>query len=227
MRFASVSAWIVIGSGLVTALGCESETPKPQPADKKESTVTKSEPSKETATSAALLETKRLIVRKFTADDWQDFHELAVDWKKAPGPDFDKWPTSEAAARESVEYMANSDKFYALCLRDPPKVIGLLGLNGLTDEGHFDLGHVILSKHQDNDLDREALAMMVKHIFESKDVQSIVTHNADHPPQLAPLKSLGFKVVDPQHPGALVLTRTDWNSDRAREGEPGDHGQGP
>jgi len=27
-----------------------------------------------------LIETERLILRRFTAEDWRDFQELALDW---------------------------------------------------------------------------------------------------------------------------------------------------
>jgi len=42
-------------------------------------------------------EAQRPILRPFAAADGQDFRELALDWKAAPGPAFDKWRTSEEA----------------------------------------------------------------------------------------------------------------------------------
>ena len=53
------------------------------------------------------LNTQRLVLRGFTSDDWQDIHEIAADWSKAPGPEFDKWPTTEEAAKGMAEYFSH------------------------------------------------------------------------------------------------------------------------
>ena len=164
-----------------------------------------------------LLEAERTIVRRFVEEDWPAVHKLAVDWRKAPGPEFDKWPTSDDAAKGMAGHFAGNDSFQALCLRDGEKVIGLLALNGLDGEGRFDLGHVILSEYQDNDIDREALSAMVEFIFRNKDVETIVTNNAStHVEQVAPLKTLGFRSVNKDDPGIMVITKAEWEQ---RSGE--------
>jgi len=158
-----------------------------------------------------LLRTERVIIRGLTEEDWPDINKLAIDWSKAPGPEFDKLPTSEDGAKGLVGYFMEHDTHKALCLHGGKKVIGLLGLNGLDSEGRFDLGHIVLSEYQDNDMDKEALNAAVEYIFENKNVESIVTNNAsDHAEQLAPLKSLGFRILDPDNPGTLVLTKAEW-----------------
>lgn len=160
----------------------------------------------------AQIETERLVLRPFTPEDWSDVQELAVDWKAAPGPEFDKWPTSEDDTRGLTGHFADRpERFYAVALKSEDKVIGLLSQNGFEVEGQMDLGHVILSTHQDDDLDREALRAMVRRVFENDDVASIVTHNApDHDQQLAPLRSLGF--AEGGSSGELVLTRNEWDA---------------
>lgn len=158
-----------------------------------------------------IIETKRLTLRRFTAGDWRDFQKLAIDWQAAPGPAFDKWPTSEAACRASVEHMSSNDNYFAVCLRASGAVIGLLGINGIDDQQQLDLGHVILSRYQDNSHDQEALRAAVGYCFGLPGVGSIVTRNAsDHPAQLAPLKSLGFINASPDNPGELILRKTEW-----------------
>ncbi len=161
------------------------------------------------------LSTRRLVLRGFTPDDWEDIHELAVDWSKAPGPEFDKWPTTEEAAKGLTEHFSNTPKFFAMCLQKNKKVVGLLALNGCETEGRFDLGHVIHSEYQDNDIDREALQAMVDHIFRTDDPVSIVTHNEPtHQEQLAPLVALGFTGAGESEQGTLVLASAEW--ERAR-----------
>jgi RimJ/RimL family protein N-acetyltransferase len=102
------------------------------------------------------VETTRLVLRPFAADDWGDFQELSLDWKAAPGPAFDKWRTSDEACQESVQYMSTRDNYFAMYLRESGKLVGLLGINGIDEEKQADLGHVILSHYQDDDHDREA-----------------------------------------------------------------------
>ena len=157
------------------------------------------------------IETKRLVLRSFAAADWQDFRELALDWQAAPGPAFDKLPTSEAACRKSVEQMSTKDSYYAMCLRGSGKVVGLLAINGIDGNGQLDLGHVILSKYQDNSHDQEALEAVVEYCFQKRGALSVVTHNApDHPAQLAPLESLGFTNQNAKEKGELVMSREAW-----------------
>jgi RimJ/RimL family protein N-acetyltransferase len=158
------------------------------------------------------IETKRLVLRPFTADDWRDFRELSLDWKAAPGPEFDKWPTSGEASRKSVEYMSTKDKFLAMCLRESGKVAGLLVINEIDDERQLNLGHVILSKYQDNDHDREGIEALIQHCFDAEGVMSVITNNAsDHAAQLAPLLSLGFINRNVKDKGELVITREEWD----------------
>jgi hypothetical protein len=66
------------------------------------------------------------------------------------------------------------------------------------------------SKYQDNDLDREALQALVQHCFDCLGVPAVITHNADHEPQLAPLRALGFTNKDPKERGTLVITEEEW-----------------
>lgn len=160
-----------------------------------------------------VIETKRLVLRPFSAEDVRDFQELAVDWNAAPGPAFDKWNASKEGCEESVRELSTMDQYFAMSLRDSGKVVGLLAVNGIDEQGQADLGHVILSRYQDNDHDQEALRAMVRYCFEALNVRSIVTHNAaEHAAQLAPLKSLGFAAEHPDEAGALVLERARWTA---------------
>lgn len=159
------------------------------------------------------VETKRLVLRQFETNDWPDVLELAIDWQLAPGPAFDKLPTSEREVQQLTDYLAQNERYFAPVLRATGKVIGLLALNGLDENEQFDLGHIIHSSYQDNEVDREAIAAIVDYLFQEKGVSTIVTHNADHAPQLAPLRSLGFQPGNLET-GELVLTREGWEKGR-------------
>jgi RimJ/RimL family protein N-acetyltransferase len=156
------------------------------------------------------IETERLILRGFQPKDWQAVLELARDWKRAPGPGFDKLPTTDAECKRFTDHLSTSGKYYAMCLRTDNKVVGLLALNGLDERERFDLGHVIHSKYQDNDYDREALSAIIVLIFKTYGMFTITTHNANNPKQLAPLKSLGFKDGDIEK-GELTINKAEWD----------------
>ena len=98
--------------------------------------------------------------------------------------------------------MSKQENYFAMCLRASGKVVGLLVINGIDKEKQLDLGHVILSKYQDNDHDQQALQALIQSCFETKSVLSVITHNApEHAAQLAPLMSLGFTNTNPQDGG--------------------------
>ena len=157
------------------------------------------------------LETKRLVLRQFTLDDWKDIHRLALDWSKAPGPAFDKWPTSTDETRKLTAYFAEQEQYRAVLLLEKNMVIGLVAFNGFDASQQLDLGHVFLAQYQDDDIDKEALTAAVDFAFENKGATAILTHNAsEHHTQIAPLKSLGFKNINPEDPGEFVLTKEDW-----------------
>jgi len=154
--------------------------------------------------------TDRLIIRRFTDDDAAAVATLSADWAEQPGPAFDKWPTAPEACRELAGFFAGDDRYLAITLRDGSGVVGLIALNAVDENARLDLGHVVHSSIQDDDIDREAIGSVVDAIFESLEVPAIVTHNADHEAQLAPLRSLGFARIRGANPGELELTRSAW-----------------
>lgn len=157
------------------------------------------------------INTERLLLRNFMAGDWPEVLNLAIDWKSAPGPEFDKLPTDEESCKGLTEYFSKEpSKYLAIELINTGKVIGLLALNGMTDTGSFDLGHIINSKYQDNDIDHEALGAAVAFIFCKTNANTIITNNADYDKQIAPLLSLGFHKYK-QSNGELILTRSEWS----------------
>ncbi len=169
-----------------------------------------------------LMGTERLALRAFAPDDWRDVHELAIDWSRAPGPKFDKWPITEEGAKGLTEHFSKDSRYFAICLRQTEKVVGLLALNSIDANKQLDLGHVILSKYQDNDYDREALEAIVDYIFKEKGALSIVAHNAsEHAEQVAPLTSLGFRTVykgtkgENTKEGPMVITKAEWGRSRS------------
>jgi RimJ/RimL family protein N-acetyltransferase len=158
-----------------------------------------------------LLSSARLLVRNFEGGDFSDFLALSVDWKSAPGPEWDKWPVDENGCGEFLDYLCAQKNFYAVYLCDEKKLIGLLAINKIDENKRLDLGHVLHSAYQDNDIDREALEMMVDYIFKTMDVDSIITGNYPNEEQIAPLKSLGFSRGE--NDGVYTMERGRWKND--------------
>ncbi|MGQ9597258.1 MAG: GNAT family N-acetyltransferase [Thermoproteota archaeon] len=54
-----------------------------------------------------------------------------------------------------------SDTYFAICLKSEPTLIGLLAFNHIDENKQLELGYQIHSRYQDNDFDREALALLI------------------------------------------------------------------
>ena len=155
------------------------------------------------------LSSERLVLRDFNKDDVSDLLALSINWNSSPGSEFEKYPTDENGCKgflkflsdhtinESLKFSDHEHHFCAIYLKDKEKVIGLLAINpsndGFIQHKKIDLGHVIHSDYQDDDIDREAIEMMVEYIFKiMTDAESITTENHPNEEQISPLKSLGF-----------------------------------
>ena len=93
------------------------------------------------------IETDRLVIRNFRADDWPDLQEISARYKASEYAQYDQeWPTSANEIKGMVEWFAGDDRFLAVCLEPTRKVIGLISLNPEGQEGRiFGLGYVFNS----------------------------------------------------------------------------------
>jgi RimJ/RimL family protein N-acetyltransferase len=153
------------------------------------------------------MESKRLVLRNLEQDDFNDFWELSKNWKEAPGPAFDKFPVSEKECRDCFEYsLKNPENSCHIYLRDKKRIIGLICLNGIDENGYMDMGHIIHSDYQNNDIDKEALSMVVNHVLQTLDIKAIITNNDPNIKQNAPLYSIGFTDRN-NNGGELILKK--------------------
>jgi len=140
-------------------------------------------------------ETERLVIRRFTADDWAGVQELAKDKESSSGRIYDHtWPTSEQGAKGMAGWLADRDTFHAACLADGGRIIGLVSFNNIDAKGRLDLAHMFHTEFREKGYDTEAIRCMVDLAFADPEVRTIVTHNAvDWRGQLTPLVALGFR----------------------------------
>jgi len=142
------------------------------------------------------LETRRLVLRRFTEDDWPEFQKLAVNKESSEGGKYDhRWPTDEEGCKDTAGYFSRNEKFWAVCRKDAGRIIGLLALSRADEPGASEVGHIFHTDFVSGDHDTEALRAIMEHAFTSPDTQRIICNNAEEwTVQLAPLKKLGLKL---------------------------------
>ena len=158
------------------------------------------------------IKTKRLIIRPFTPDDWKGIQALAIDKETYKRDPYDHiWPTSDGECKEMADYLAGmTDKFFAVCLKEDGKLIGLIAFNSIDETRTLDLGHLFHTDYLSGDIMFEALRRMVQYAFDELEVDRIGAYNvAEWTEQIVPLKSLGFTPIEGD-PGHLGITKEDW-----------------
>jgi [ribosomal protein S5]-alanine N-acetyltransferase len=142
------------------------------------------------------LQTHRLVIRRFTAEDWAQVQELAHDKESSEGGKYDHaWPTSEEGCRATAEYLAGAEAYWAACLRGGGRLIGLLALSHTDEPGTLDLGHVFHTGFVSEGHDAEALGCVMDYAFATCGAERIICNNAEAwTVQLAPLHELGMRI---------------------------------
>jgi RimJ/RimL family protein N-acetyltransferase len=152
------------------------------------------------------METDRLIIRRFTAEDAEAVLALSLDRMNSSMKNFDhQWPTDLEGCKGAVAWFAGNDTSYAVCLKPSMKLIGYISYNSVNDDGVLDLGHVWHTAHQDNSLDTEALSLMTQYAFEKLGVNGVTAGNPlDCEEQIAPLKTIGMEIVETREKASFV-----------------------
>lgn len=153
------------------------------------------------------MESKRLIIRRFTANDGEDLKEYAI-YKESAGFDaWEKWPTDSDGCRDVAEFFAGSDNYWAVCRKTDGKMIGFISFNNVNEEKHLDLGHGFTLEHNQAGEDVEVMELMIQYAFENLDIVAVDTHNVmEWKEQVAPLFKLGFIEIEDR----MQITRDEW-----------------
>lgn len=98
------------------------------------------------------IETERLIIRKFTLDDWEDLLAIAISNERSPFADCDHaWPTDESGIKATVKYFSLENQFWAVEVKDLKKVVCFINFNFTDDEKTLDIGHIMNSEYDGDD----------------------------------------------------------------------------
>ena len=76
------------------------------------------------------METDHLIIRRFICDDFQDFQKLICDKMRSKYSVYDEqFPTDNENIKKILCFFKESEKFWAIELKETEKVIGFVSLN--------------------------------------------------------------------------------------------------
>ena len=79
-------------------------------------------------------ETERLIIRNFQSSDWNDIQVLAINKETSKFAKYDlTWPTSDEGCKKTAEFLSGTDFFWAVCLKEDGKLIGLIAFNRIDE----------------------------------------------------------------------------------------------
>ena len=178
-----------------------------------------------------IYETTRLLLRRFTAEDWQDLLEIARSKEASPYAYTDfPWPTDENWAKESAAYMVTDSDAWAVARKEDGRVICFVNCNGMNDAGFMDIGHVMNMAYAGQGYEAEGLAALYQSVFDSSDVIGITAGWAlEDKEKITPLLSLGMEIVRQDTAEAfdgsgrtfthciLQITKEQWNKTSQEE----------
>ena len=174
------------------------------------------------------IETEKIIIRRFKADDWKDLQEIAISNENSPFAEADHtWPTGDNEIKEVCEYFAKEHQFWAVEVKGIKKVVCFINFNGIDENQNLDIGHVMNSAYFGNDYEYDALKALCNYAFLELGVLNIIAHWAlADEEKLKPLYKLGMKVTEkriannfrPNPDGTiskfegctLIVTRNEW-----------------
>jgi RimJ/RimL family protein N-acetyltransferase len=132
------------------------------------------------------LETDRLAIRNFHADDWRDLHEMIVQYQASEYAQYDhQWPTGMDEIKGIAEWFAEGDSYLAVCLKTTGKLVGFIALNRREkqDDLEFGLGYVFNADYHGRGYATEGCRAVLDYAFGQlgADRVSTGTAAANHP----------------------------------------------
>ena len=119
-------------------------------------------------------ETKRLILRTFTPDDWQDLYEyLSLDEVNAFLPE---WKCTEEVCQSFSVQRSKDETIWAVCIKDTGKMIGHVDIR----QEHYpefliyEIGYVFNPRYGKKGYATEALQKIIQHGFEDLNARRII-----------------------------------------------------
>ncbi len=162
--------------------------------------------------NSPVIETHRLILRKFTPEDVNDFFEIMSDKEvNVFLPWFPLKTTEEAITFLTDRYFAYDSKpsayRYAICLKEDNKPIGYVCLS--ESENH-DFGYGLKKEFWHRGIVTEAAKAVMKKIIDAGYPYITATHDVNNPRSGEVMKKLGmvhkYSYVEPLQPKDIPVT---------------------
>lgn len=145
------------------------------------------------------IETHRLLIRRFRAEDWNDLREMIMQKESSQYAVYDhEWPTSEKEMKKISEWFAEGDTFCAACLRESGKLIGFISLNRKEkkDRPEFDLGFCFNFNYHGKGYATEGCKALLQYAFMELKAEKVTSGTAaENHPACSLLIRLGMKKV--------------------------------
>jgi ribosomal-protein-alanine N-acetyltransferase len=161
------------------------------------------------------LETERLIIRNFVADDWQDLQEAIINYQASEWAKYeDPWSTAAEDIKGIVSWFASGDEFLAVCLKETGKLIGFVAINRRTEQEErvHNLGYVFNPEFSGQGYATESCNACMDYVFgELKAVSILTGTHPDNEPSIRLLERLKLRAIGN---GEWTITREEWLSPR-------------
>lgn len=119
----------------------------------------------------SVISTERLIIRRFTEDDWQDLYEYLSNKNVVFYEPYDVF--SEEQCKEEAANRASNESFWAVCLKSNNKVIGNLYF-AKHDFDTWELGYVFNEKFHNHGYATESAKAILRYAFTELGARRII-----------------------------------------------------
>lgn len=151
--------------------------------------------------SNTFMETERILLRRWTADDAVVLYRLASDPDVGPRAGWAPH-TSVEESREVINHVFDNPTTWAIVLKVTGEPIGAIGYGSSCDCGlparrdEPTIGYWVAKPHWNKGICTEALQLMLKHISENTNITSLVSgHFIDNPASGKVMEKCGFKAT--------------------------------
>lgn len=118
-----------------------------------------------------MIETQRLMVRRFTPEDWKDLYEYLSDPKVVFYEPYEVF--TEDGCRSEAIRRSKDDAFWAVCLKENKKLIGNIYLSK-QDFDTWELGYVFNSSYQGKGYANESARAVVNYAIKQFNAWRII-----------------------------------------------------
>lgn len=160
-----------------------------------------------------VIETERLHIRNFIAEDWQALQEVIINYQASESAKYEpSWPTSNEEVQGIAKWFAAGDDFLCVCLKATGTVIGLLAIERRKDreEQVHNLGYVFHPAYQGHGYAQEGCRAIMRYVFNQ--LGAVAIHTGTHPANEASVRlltKLGLKRINQ---GEFTLSQEEWQA---------------